>query len=168
MLGAADRWRRTDCRGTNRISCLSFAEILASRYPAKKCNISDGGFCVIATRARVTGELLQGRLLFPRVPAQIPTLVQVRWTEAAPSGQNCHVGLQHVISDLRLPSIFDVFPFCSPRPVLTISVSPTANGPGPFAWIPVWSGRQLLRPHGGRATVASGTRRQRPGQRAAQ
>ena len=60
-------------------------------------NISDGGFCVIAARAPERGELLQGRLVFPRVPAQIPTLVQVRWIRPAPSGQNCRVGLQYVI-----------------------------------------------------------------------
>jgi PilZ domain len=66
-------------------------------FEGKVKNISDGGFCVIATRAPERGGLLQGRLLFPRVPAQIPTLVQVRWTQPAPSGQNYHVGLQYVI-----------------------------------------------------------------------
>ncbi|PYU50978.1 MAG: hypothetical protein DMG53_02320 [Acidobacteria bacterium] len=66
-------------------------------FEGKVKNISEGGFCVIATRAPERGELLQGRLVFPRVPAQIPTLVQVRWTQPAPSGQNCHVGLQYVI-----------------------------------------------------------------------
>jgi hypothetical protein len=66
-------------------------------FEGKVKNISDGGFCVIAACALEKGELLQGWLVFPRVPAQIPTLVRVRWTQAAPSGQNCHVGLQYVI-----------------------------------------------------------------------
>jgi PilZ domain len=60
-------------------------------------NISDGGFCMIATRAPEKSGLLQGRLLFPRMRAQIPTLVQVRWAEKAPSGQRYRIGLQYVI-----------------------------------------------------------------------
>ena len=60
-------------------------------------DISDGGFCLIAARAPEKSGLLQGRLLFPRVPTQIPTLVQVRWVEHAPSGRNYHTGLQYVI-----------------------------------------------------------------------
>src|SRR5258708_30988218 len=66
-------------------------------FEGKVKNISDGGFCVIAIRAPERGGLLQGRLVFPRVPAQIPTLVQVRWIRLSPSGQNCQVGLQYVI-----------------------------------------------------------------------
>jgi len=66
-------------------------------FEGKVKNISDGGFCVIAARAPERGGLLQGWLVFPRVPAQIPTLVQVRWTQPAGSGQNCQVGFQYVI-----------------------------------------------------------------------
>jgi|SRR6266852_3827446 len=66
-------------------------------FEGKVKNISDGGFCVIATRAPERGGLLQGWLVFPWVPAQIPTLARVRWTQPAPSGQYCHVGLQYVI-----------------------------------------------------------------------
>src|ERR1700739_2995413 len=66
-------------------------------FEGKVKDISDGGFCVIATRAPERGGLLQGWLVFPRVPAPIPTLVQVRWTQPAPSGRNCRVGLQYVI-----------------------------------------------------------------------
>jgi len=66
-------------------------------FEGKIKNISDGGFCVIAKYAPETSSLLQGRLLFPRMPAQIPTLVQVRWVEKAPSGRNYRVGLQYVI-----------------------------------------------------------------------
>jgi len=60
-------------------------------------DISDGGFCVIATHAPETSGLLQGRLLFPGMRALIPTLVQVRWVEHSPSGQNYRIGLQYVI-----------------------------------------------------------------------
>ena len=66
-------------------------------FEGKVKNISDGGFCVIATRAPEKGGLLQGRLVFPRVPAQIPTLVQVRWAEKVPSGRHYRIGLQYVI-----------------------------------------------------------------------
>ena len=66
-------------------------------FEGKVKNISDGGFCVIATRAPEKSGLLQGRLLFPRMPAQIPTLVQVRWAEKAPSGRHYRIGLQYVI-----------------------------------------------------------------------
>src|SRR5258708_6821115 len=66
-------------------------------FEGKLKNISEGGFCVIAARAPERGGLLQGWLVFPRVPAQIPTLVQVRWTQPAASGQNCQVGFQYVI-----------------------------------------------------------------------
>jgi len=68
-----------------------------SVFEGKVKNISDGGFCVIATHAPERGGLLQGRLAFPRVPAQIPTLVQVRWVEHASSGRNYRIGLQYVI-----------------------------------------------------------------------
>ena len=60
-------------------------------------NISDGGFCVIASRAPERSALLQGRLLFPRMPAKIPTLVQVRWAEKVPSSRHYRIGLQYVI-----------------------------------------------------------------------
>src|SRR5437899_1153109 len=66
-------------------------------FEGKLKNISEGGFCVIAARAPERGGLLQGWLVFPRVPAHIPILVQVRWTQPAASGQNCQVGFQYVI-----------------------------------------------------------------------
>jgi len=66
-------------------------------FEGKVKNISDGGFCMIATRAPERSGLLQGRLLFPRMSAQIPTLVQVRWVAKASSGRNYHIGLQYVI-----------------------------------------------------------------------
>jgi len=69
----------------------------AQAFEGKIKNISDGGFCVIATRAPERSALLQGRLLFPRMRVQIPTLVQVRWVAKASSGRNYHVGLQYVI-----------------------------------------------------------------------
>src|SRR5256885_15484995 len=60
-------------------------------------NISDGGFCLIATHPPETSGFLQDQPSFPRMPAQIPTLVQVRWVEKAPSGRNYHIGLQYMI-----------------------------------------------------------------------
>jgi len=66
-------------------------------FEGKVENISDGGFCVIASRAPERSALLQGRLLFPRMPAQIPTLVQVRWAEKVPSSRHYRIGLQYVI-----------------------------------------------------------------------
>src|SRR5437016_817978 len=66
-------------------------------FEGKIKNISDGGFCVIATHAPERSVLLQGRLLFPRMPAQIPTLVQVRWVQRVASGRRYRIGLQYVI-----------------------------------------------------------------------
>jgi PilZ domain-containing protein len=66
-------------------------------FEGKVKNISDGGFCVIATQAPEKSKLLQGRLLLPRMPAQIPTLVQVRWVEKAASGRHYRIGLQYVL-----------------------------------------------------------------------
>src|SRR5258707_11591253 len=69
----------------------------AQAFEGKIKNISDGGFCVIATRAPERSALLQGRLLFPRMPAQIPTLVQGRWAEKAPPGRHYRIGWQYGI-----------------------------------------------------------------------
>jgi len=66
-------------------------------FEGKVKDISDGGFCLIATRAPERSALLQGGLLFPRMPAQIPTLVQVRWMERASSGRHYRIGLQYAI-----------------------------------------------------------------------
>src|SRR5258707_15710764 len=66
-------------------------------FGGKVKNISDGGFCVIATYAPERSGLLQGRLLFPRMPAQIPTLVQGRWAEKAPPGRHYRIGWQYGI-----------------------------------------------------------------------
>lgn len=60
-------------------------------------DISDGGFCLVAAQPPERTGLLQGRLLFPHLPTQIPTLVQVRWVERVPSGRNYRIGLQYVI-----------------------------------------------------------------------
>lgn len=59
-------------------------------------NISDGGFSIIAEKVPERSSLLQGRLRFAKVPSQIPTLVQVRWTKRA-SGRQHIVGLQYVL-----------------------------------------------------------------------
>jgi len=69
----------------------------AQAFEGKIKNISDGGFCVITTRAPERSALLQGRLLFPRMRVQIPTLVQVRWAVKVPSSRHYRVGLQYVI-----------------------------------------------------------------------
>jgi hypothetical protein len=59
-------------------------------------NISDGGFSIIAPRVPARSSLLQGRLRFARLPSQIPTLVQVRWTKRV-SGHRYVIGLQYVL-----------------------------------------------------------------------
>src|SRR6266704_3486176 len=60
-------------------------------------NISDGGFCMVATQPLQISALLQGRLRLARIPAEIPTLVQVRWVQRVASGHRYRIGLQYVI-----------------------------------------------------------------------
>ena len=60
-------------------------------------NISDGGFCMVATHPLQISALLQGRLRLARIPAEIPTLVQVRWAQRVESGRRYRIGLQYVI-----------------------------------------------------------------------
>jgi len=63
----------------------------------KVTNISDGGFCMVATHPLQVSALLQGRLRLARIPAEIPTLVQVRWVQLVASGHCYRIGLQYVI-----------------------------------------------------------------------
>ena len=60
-------------------------------------NISDGGFCLLATHAPRESVLLQGQLKLAHFPAQIPTLVQVRWVGRASRSRHYRIGLQYVI-----------------------------------------------------------------------
>jgi hypothetical protein len=60
-------------------------------------DISDGGFCIMASRVPELASFLQGRLRFAKLPSQIPTLVQVRWAKRAAEGRNFLVGLQYVL-----------------------------------------------------------------------
>ena len=59
-------------------------------------NISDGGFCLLASHVPRQSALLQGQLRLARMPAQIPTLVQVRWIDRS-SKQHYRIGLRYVI-----------------------------------------------------------------------
>ncbi|PYU76213.1 MAG: hypothetical protein DMG49_01905 [Acidobacteria bacterium] len=59
-------------------------------------DISDGGFCLLANHAPKQSALLQGQLRLPKMPAQIPTLVQVRWIDR-PSLRHYRIGLQYAI-----------------------------------------------------------------------
>lgn len=63
----------------------------------KVADISDGGFCITAAKVPARSSLLQGRLRFAKLPAQIPALVQVRWTKRAASGKQYMIGLQYVL-----------------------------------------------------------------------
>src|SRR5258707_8867259 len=63
----------------------------------KVTNISDGGFCMVATHPLQISALLQGRLRLARIPAEIPTLVQVRWVQRVASERRYRIGLQYVI-----------------------------------------------------------------------
>jgi len=60
-------------------------------------NISRGGFCLVAPRAPKQSVLLQGPLKLAHMPAQIPTLVQVRWINGPSRGQKYTIGLQYVL-----------------------------------------------------------------------
>ena len=60
-------------------------------------DISDGGFCLLAARRPEQSVLLQGLLRLARMPAKIPTLVQVRWVNRQLGGRRYRIGLQYVI-----------------------------------------------------------------------
>ena len=60
-------------------------------------DISDGGFCLLASDAPKEFVLLQGQLKLAQMPAQIPTLVQVRWVDRTPGGRHYRIGIQYVI-----------------------------------------------------------------------
>jgi len=66
-------------------------------FKGQVSNVSDGGFCLLAPHAPRQSVLLQGPLKFAGLPAEIPTLVQVRWVERLPHGRNFRIGLQYVI-----------------------------------------------------------------------
>jgi hypothetical protein len=59
-------------------------------------DISDGGFCLLATHVPKRSALVQGQLKLAQTPAHIPTLVQVRWIDRASRG-HYRIGLQYVI-----------------------------------------------------------------------
>jgi len=52
---------------------------------------------MFATHPLQISGLLQGRLWLARVPAKIPTLVQVRWVQPVVPGRRYRIGLQYVI-----------------------------------------------------------------------
>ncbi|PYT77758.1 MAG: hypothetical protein DMG40_22395 [Acidobacteria bacterium] len=68
-----------------------------SELQGKVADISDGGFSIITARVPAGSSLLQGQLAFAKLPAQIPTLAQVRWTKRASSGRRHLIGLQYVL-----------------------------------------------------------------------
>jgi len=59
-------------------------------------DISDGGFCLLANHAPKQSALLQGQLRLAKMPAQIPTLVQVRWIDRL-SRRHYRIGLQYAL-----------------------------------------------------------------------
>ncbi|MBA0084015.1 MAG: PilZ domain-containing protein [Acidobacteria bacterium Pan2503] len=69
----------------------------AAAFRGQVSNISDGGFCLFTARAPKQSVLLQGPLKLAGTPAQIPTLVQVRWVEHLPHGKGYRIGLQYVV-----------------------------------------------------------------------
>lgn len=60
-------------------------------------NISDGGFCLLASQAPKHSVLLQGPLKLAQMPTEIPTLVQVRWVEHLSQERHYRIGLKYVI-----------------------------------------------------------------------
>src|SRR5437899_11618012 len=79
-------------------------------FEGKVKNISEGGFCVIATRAPERGGLLHGRLLFPRVLRR--SLHSLKFVgHNPPRPARITMLAYHTSSDLRLPSMCS--PLCS-------------------------------------------------------
>ena len=60
-------------------------------------NISTGGVCVRAKQPLELSHLVRCELRLPGVPARIPFLAQVRWSEKRSGGSPYRVGLQFVV-----------------------------------------------------------------------
>jgi len=60
-------------------------------------NISTGGVCVRAKQPLELSHLVRCELRLPGVPARIPFLAQVRWSEKRSGASPYRVGLQFVV-----------------------------------------------------------------------
>jgi hypothetical protein len=60
-------------------------------------NISTGGACVRAKRPLKSSDLVRCELRLPGIPARIPFLAQVRWSEKRSGASPYRVGLQFVV-----------------------------------------------------------------------
>ena len=60
-------------------------------------NISTGGVCVRAKQPLKSSDLVRCELRLPGVPARIPFLAQVRWSEKRSGASPYRVGLQFVV-----------------------------------------------------------------------
>jgi hypothetical protein len=60
-------------------------------------NISTGGVCVRAKQPLKSSDLVRCELRLPGVPARIPFLAQVRWSEKRSGANPYRVGLQFVV-----------------------------------------------------------------------
>src|SRR6266478_5734877 len=60
-------------------------------------NVSTGGVCVRSKQPLKSSDLVRCELRLPGVPARIPFLAQVRWSEKRSGASPYRVGLQFVV-----------------------------------------------------------------------
>ncbi len=60
-------------------------------------NLSAGGLGLLTERSLTVSDLVRCELVFPQIPAAVPTLVQVRWVRQIPEGPPYLTGLQFLI-----------------------------------------------------------------------
>jgi hypothetical protein len=60
-------------------------------------DISEGGLCLLTVDAATVSEPVRCVIRMPQIPAGIPTLLQVRWTQKDGLGPTYRVGLQFLV-----------------------------------------------------------------------
>ena len=85
-----------DLRGRE-LSPLVFPKARKRVIQGRIQNISGGGLSLLTNRLMTVSNLLQCEIIFPKTPAAIPTLTQVRWIQKNAKGFRYRVGLQFLL-----------------------------------------------------------------------
>jgi len=81
----------------NQLSAAGKPRLSARVLHGKTENISSGGVCVGAKQPLKSSNLVRCELRLPGVPARIPFLAQVRWTEKRSGANPFRAGLRFVV-----------------------------------------------------------------------
>jgi len=79
------------------LSAADKPRLSAGVLRGKTENVSTGGLCVRAKQPLKSSDLVRCELRLPGVPARIPFLAQVRWSEKRSGANPYRVGLRFVV-----------------------------------------------------------------------